>query len=68
MQAAEGIAKVVVAGRTQQFLTDARIKRELARRAEQVQGYRLVQLRGFGEKQVRRSRRPGSRARRSGPR
>ncbi|WP_049949671.1 pentapeptide repeat-containing protein [Sorangium cellulosum] len=54
VQAAEGIAKVVVTSRTQHFLTDPPIKRELARRAEQLQGYRLVQLQGFGEKQIRR--------------
>ncbi|WP_437573493.1 pentapeptide repeat-containing protein [Sorangium sp. So ce887] len=54
VQAAEGIAKVVVTSRTQHFLTDPPIKRELARRAEQLQGYRLVQLQGFGEPQIRR--------------
>ncbi|WP_437751902.1 pentapeptide repeat-containing protein [Sorangium sp. So ce1389] len=54
VQAAEGIAKVVVTSRTQHFLTDPPIKRELARRAEQLQGYRLVQLQGFGEKQIQR--------------
>ncbi|KYF61481.1 hypothetical protein BE11_24410 [Sorangium cellulosum] len=54
MQAAEGVAKVVVTSRTQHFLDDRQIKQELARRAEQVQGYRLVQLQGFGEKQIRR--------------
>ncbi|WP_437284240.1 pentapeptide repeat-containing protein [Sorangium sp. So ce406] len=54
VQAAEGIAKVVVTSRTQHFLTDPPIKRELARRAELLQGYRLVQLQGFGEKQIRR--------------
>ncbi|MGK3992753.1 pentapeptide repeat-containing protein [Sorangium sp. So ce1024] len=54
VQAAEGIAKVVVTSRTQHFLTDPPIKSELARRAELLQGYRLVQLRGFGEKQIRR--------------
>ncbi|WP_437975326.1 pentapeptide repeat-containing protein [Sorangium sp. So ce295] len=54
VQAAEGIAKVVVTSRTQHFLDDRQIKQELARRAEQVQGYRLVQLQGFGEPQIRR--------------
>ncbi|WP_437629950.1 pentapeptide repeat-containing protein [Sorangium sp. So ce854] len=54
VQAAEGIAKVVVTSRTQHFLTDPPIKSELARRAELLQGYRLVQLQGFGEKQIRR--------------
>ncbi|XXY46486.1 pentapeptide repeat-containing protein [Sorangium sp. So ce269] len=54
VQAAEGVAKVVVTSRTQHFLDDRQIKQELARRAEQVQGYRLVQLQGFGEKQIRR--------------
>ncbi|WP_437969078.1 pentapeptide repeat-containing protein [Sorangium sp. So ce260] len=54
VQAAEGVAKVVVTSRTQHFLDDRQIKQELARRAEQVQGYRLVQLQGFGEPQIRR--------------
>ncbi|WP_437913721.1 pentapeptide repeat-containing protein [Sorangium sp. So ce302] len=54
MQAAEGIAKVVVTSRTQHFLDDRQIEQELARRAEQVQGYRLVQLEGFGQPQIRR--------------
>ncbi|WP_437962676.1 pentapeptide repeat-containing protein (plasmid) [Sorangium sp. So ce119] len=54
VQATEGIAKVVVTSRTQHFLDDRQIKQELARRAEQVQGYRLVRLQGFGEKQIRR--------------
>ncbi|WP_437308548.1 pentapeptide repeat-containing protein [Sorangium sp. So ce388] len=54
VQAAEGVAKVVVTSRTQHFLDDRQIKQELARRAEQVQGYRLVQLQGFDEPQIRR--------------
>jgi WD40 repeat protein/nucleoside phosphorylase len=54
LAAATGDAKVVVTSRTQHFLTDQQVRRELAKRAEQVQGYRLVKLDKFGEKQIRR--------------
>jgi WD40 repeat protein len=54
MAAAEGQAKVVVTSRTQHFLTDQQVRLEMARRAEQVKGYRLVQLDRFGEPQIRR--------------
>jgi WD40 repeat protein/nucleoside phosphorylase len=54
MMAAQGLAKVVVTSRTQHFLTDHQVRRALAERAEQVPGYRLLQLEKFGEKQIRR--------------
>jgi WD40 repeat protein/nucleoside phosphorylase len=54
MAAAQGNAKVVVTSRTQHFLTEQQIRRALAEKAEQVPGYRLVQLEKFGEEQIRR--------------
>ena len=54
MAAAQGLAKVVVTSRTQHFLTDHQVRRALAERAEQVPGYRLLQIEKFGEKQIRR--------------
>jgi WD40 repeat protein/nucleoside phosphorylase len=54
MAAAQGNAKVVVTSRTQHFLTDQQVRRALAERAEQVPGYRLLQLEKFGEPQIRR--------------
>lgn len=54
LAAAQGEAKVVVSSRTQHFLTDKQVQRELARRAEQVGGYRLIRLDRFGEPQIRR--------------
>jgi WD40 repeat protein/nucleoside phosphorylase len=54
MAAAGGNAKVVLTSRTQHFLTDHQVRRALAERAEQVPGYRLIQLDRFGEKQIRR--------------
>ena len=51
--AVEGKAKVIVSSRRQHFLDDGRVKLELARSAEQLQGYRLVELQPFGEAQIR---------------
>ncbi len=57
-QAVKGHAKVVLSSRRHYFLTDGdiktAIKRELAKRAEEAPGYRLVMLEPFGEKQIRR--------------
>jgi WD40 repeat protein/nucleoside phosphorylase len=53
VEAAEGRAKVIVTSRTQHFLTDHQVKQELARRAEAIPGYRLVQLERFTEEQIR---------------
>lgn len=53
-QAAEGNAKVVVTSRTQHFLTDTEVKKELARRAEVLPGYRLFKLLPFDKAQIRR--------------
>lgn len=53
VEAAEGRAKVIVTSRTQHFLTDHQVKQELARRAEAIPGYRLVQLERFTEAQIR---------------
>jgi WD40 repeat protein/nucleoside phosphorylase/type II secretory pathway predicted ATPase ExeA len=54
IEAAEGKAKVIVTSRTQHFLTDHEVKRELARRAESLPGYRLIKLERFNEEQIRR--------------
>lgn len=54
LEAARGKAKVVVTSRTQHFLTDGAVKRELARRAEALQGYQLIKLERFSEQQIRR--------------
>ncbi|HYH95588.1 pentapeptide repeat-containing protein, partial [Hyalangium sp.] len=54
IEAAQGQAKVVVTSRTQHFLTDHDVKRELARRAEVLPGYRLVKMERFNVDQVRR--------------
>jgi WD40 repeat protein/nucleoside phosphorylase len=54
LAAAQGDAKVVVSSRTQHFLADHAVRRELAVRAEVVGGYRLIQLEKFGEAQIRR--------------
>jgi WD40 repeat protein/nucleoside phosphorylase len=54
LAAAQGNAKVVLTSRTQHFLTDQQVRRALAERAEQVPGYRLLQLEKFGEPQIRR--------------
>ncbi|WP_224369092.1 pentapeptide repeat-containing protein [Hyalangium versicolor] len=53
VEAAQGRAKVVITSRTQHFLTDHEIKRELAQRAEVLPGYRLVKLERFQEQQIR---------------
>jgi nucleoside phosphorylase len=53
-QAAEGNAKVVVTSRTQHFLTDTEVKKELAKRAEMLPGYRLIKLLPFDKGQIRR--------------
>jgi WD40 repeat protein/nucleoside phosphorylase len=45
-------AKVVVSSRTEHFLDDQQIKKELAKRADEVQGYRLIGLRDFKDEQV----------------
>ena len=54
MAAVQGNAKVVLTSRTQHFLTDQQVRRALAEKAEQVPGYRLLQLDRFGEPQIRR--------------
>ncbi|MEO5729434.1 MAG: pentapeptide repeat-containing protein, partial [Byssovorax sp.] len=51
--AVEGKAKVIVSSRRQHFLDDGRVKLELARSAERLQGYRLVELQPFEEPQIR---------------
>jgi WD40 repeat protein/nucleoside phosphorylase/type II secretory pathway predicted ATPase ExeA len=51
--AVEGKAKVIVSSRRQHFLDDGRVKLELARSAERLQGYRLVELQPFEETQIR---------------
>jgi WD40 repeat protein/nucleoside phosphorylase len=53
LQAAEGRAKVVVTSRTQHFLTDHDVYRELADRAKDLPGYRIVKLDQFSEDQIR---------------
>ncbi|MBK8256466.1 MAG: pentapeptide repeat-containing protein [Polyangiaceae bacterium] len=53
LQAAEGKAKVVVTSRTTQFLTDNDAERELARKAAEREGYRLLKLKPFEEDQIR---------------
>ncbi|WP_049949393.1 pentapeptide repeat-containing protein [Sorangium cellulosum] len=53
LQAARGNAKVVVTSRTQHFLTDHQVKKELAIRAETLPGYRLVKLQPFEHVQIR---------------
>ncbi|MFY0576336.1 NACHT domain-containing protein [Cystobacter fuscus] len=53
IDAAQGKAKIVVTSRTQHFLTDHQVKQELARRAEAIQGYRLIKLERFSEQQIR---------------
>lgn len=53
IEAAEGRAKIVVTSRTQHFLADLDVKRELARRAETLPGYRLIKLERFIEPQIR---------------
>jgi nucleoside phosphorylase len=52
--AVEGKAKVIVSSRRQHFLDDHQVKLELARNAEQLRGYRLLELQQFGEPQIRR--------------
>lgn len=52
-EAAQEKAKVIVTSRTQHFLTDHDVKRELARRAEALPGYRIIKLERFGEEQIR---------------
>ncbi len=51
--AVEGKAKVIISSRRQHFLDDGQVTLELARNAEQLQGYRLLQLQPFGEPQIR---------------
>ncbi|WP_437838313.1 pentapeptide repeat-containing protein [Sorangium sp. So ce1153] len=51
--AVEGKAKVIVSSRRQHFLDDGQVKLELARNAERLQGYRLVELCPFEETQIR---------------
>jgi WD40 repeat protein/nucleoside phosphorylase len=52
IEAAQGEAKVVVTSRTQHFLTDQQVKRELGERAAGLPGYRLIKLEKFSDKQV----------------
>ncbi|WP_282421619.1 pentapeptide repeat-containing protein [Polyangium sp. 15x6] len=54
LQAAHGLAKVVVTSRRQHFLTDHDVKRALAEHAERTQGYRFFLLERFEEPQIRR--------------
>ncbi|MDC3981473.1 pentapeptide repeat-containing protein [Polyangium jinanense] len=54
LQAAHGLAKVVVTSRRQHFLTDHDVKRALAEQAERTQGYRFFLLDRFEEPQIRR--------------
>ncbi len=53
LEAAQGKAKVVVTSRTQHFLKDHDVKRELGERAAVLPGYRLIKLDRFSEEQVR---------------
>ncbi|WP_224240699.1 WD40 domain-containing protein [Hyalangium gracile] len=53
VEAAQGRAKVIITSRTQHFLTDNDVKRELAQRAEALPGYRLIKLEPFNEEQIR---------------
>ena len=53
-EAAQEKAKVVLTSRTQHFLTDHDVKRELARRAEALPGYRIIKLERFREDQIHR--------------
>ncbi|AGC46709.1 hypothetical protein MYSTI_05430 [Myxococcus stipitatus DSM 14675] len=52
IEAVRGKAKVVVTSRTQHFLTDLDVKRELARRAEAIPGHHLLKLERFSEDQI----------------
>jgi WD40 repeat protein/nucleoside phosphorylase len=52
IEAAQGKAKVVITSRTQHFLTDHEVKRELAQRAEALPGYRLIKLEQFDEMRI----------------
>jgi WD40 repeat protein len=52
-QAARGRAKIVLTSRTQHFLTDDDIKRELAERVSATQGARIVKLRSFADDEIR---------------
>ncbi len=53
-EAAQEKAKVIITSRTQHFLTDHDVKRELARRAEALPGYRIIKLERFREDQIHR--------------
>lgn len=53
LEAAQGKAKVIITSRTQHFLTDHEVKRELAQRAEALPGYRLIKLEQFDERRIR---------------
>jgi len=53
IEAAQGQAKVIVTSRTQHFLKDHDVKRELGERAAMLPGYRLIKLERFSEEQVR---------------
>lgn len=52
IEAAQGKAKIIITSRTQHFLTDHEVRRELALRAEALPGYRLVKLECFNEEQI----------------
>jgi WD40 repeat protein/nucleoside phosphorylase len=52
IEAAQGQAKVIVTSRTQHFLTDHEVQRELGERAALLPGYRLIKLERFSEEQV----------------
>jgi WD40 repeat protein/nucleoside phosphorylase len=54
IEAAQGQAKVIVTSRTQHFLKDHDVKRELGERAAMLPGYRLIKLERFSQEQVRR--------------
>jgi hypothetical protein len=54
IEAAQGQAKVIVTSRTQHFLKDHDVKRELGERAAMLPGYRLINVARFSEEQVRR--------------
>jgi WD40 repeat protein/nucleoside phosphorylase len=52
IEAVQGEAKVVVTSRTQHFLTDDQVRRELGDRAAALPGYRLIRLERFRDTQV----------------
>ncbi|WP_169787097.1 pentapeptide repeat-containing protein [Hyalangium minutum] len=52
IEAVQGDAKVVITSRTQHFLTDQQVKRQLGERAALLPGYRLIELERFSEQQV----------------